>query len=275
MKKERTLSVLAVTVLMLVFWAQDGFSQENRVRYLGSVTMKVGFMDKIAPLVKQKYNLAIDADASGSTNVGIQQVLDGNADIVGSGGSLSKDALAKGITPTLVGSDILAVAIHADNPVKELSRKQLKGIFSGKIVNWSEVGGRDARIIVLTMDTISAGYEIFKEVVLQNESFGEKAVTMRIPLQVAQNINKLPDSIGFCSLCFIQRESNLKTLAVHEQEPSPANPHYPLTRPLYWGTKGAPTGMAKTLIDFVLSEEGQAVVKQSFVGIRDTQKAVQ
>jgi len=269
----RKLILVAVALtLALSISTRWAHSQESRLRYLGSVTMKVGLVDKMAPIMKEKYNIIIDADASGSTGVGIQEVINGKADVVGSGGNISKDAIAKGIVATLIGSDILAVAINTGNPVKGLTKEQLKGIFAGKITNWSEVGGKDARIVVFTMDTISAGYEIFKEVVLEKGSFGEKVVPMRIPLQVAQNINKVPDAIGFCPLAFIQREPNARILAVDGQEPSPTNPRYPLTRPLYWGTRGAPTGNVKVLIDFLLSEEGQAIVKQSFVGVRDTQK---
>lgn len=247
-----------------------GYSEEGQVRYLGSVTMKIGLIDKVAPAAKQKLNIDINADASGATSEGVRAVIEGNADIVGSGGNFSKDAIAKGITPTLIGSDILAVAVHKDNPIQGLTKEQLKGIFSGTITNWSQVGGTDARIIVFTMDKISAGYDIFKEVILDKGNFTDKAAVMRVPITVAQNVAKVPEAIGFCSLCFIQREQNLKTLTIDGQEPTSDNPQYPLVRALYWGTKGAPTGKAKELIDYVLSDEGQKIVRQSFVGMPES-----
>ncbi|MHC1744369.1 MAG: substrate-binding domain-containing protein [Syntrophobacteraceae bacterium] len=266
--------VLAVLIVAFILGGSvgDGYSEEGQVRYLGSVTMKIGLIDKVAPIMKQKQNLNINADASGATSEGVRAVIDGNADIVGSGGSFSKDAISRGITPTLIGSDILGVAVHKDNPVKGLTREQLKNIFNGSITNWSQVGGADAPIIVFTMDKISAGYEIFKDVILEKGNFSEKAAVMRVPMYVAQNVAKVPEGIGFCSLCFMQREPSLKVLAIDGQEASSDNPQYPLTRALYWGTRGAPTGNAKVLVDFVLSEEGQAIVKQSFVGAQDTKR---
>lgn len=269
--KSIILSVL-VGIFLLGGSVPDCHSEERLVRYLGSVTMKIGIIDKIAPILKQKMNINIEADASGSTSVGVNEVIQGQADIVGSGGTFSKDMIAKGITPTLIGSDILAVTVNKDNPIKELTREQLKKIFAGDITNWSQVGGMDVPIVVFTMDKISAGYEIFKDVILEKGNFTEKGVAMRIPLQVAQNVGRVPEAIGFCSLCFIQRDPNLKTLAIDGLTPSSDNPQYPLIRALYWGTKGAPTGNAKAVIDFVLSEEGQTIVKQSFVGAQDTKK---
>jgi phosphate transport system substrate-binding protein len=249
--------------------------EESQARYLGSITMKIGIIDKITPIIKQKTNIHIIADASGSTNTGVDEVIKGNADIVGSGGAFSEDIISKGITPILIGSDILAVVVNKDNPVKELSREQLKDIFSGNITNWSQVGGANVPIIVFTMDKISAGYELFKDIILEKGRYSEKAVAMRIPMQVAQNVGRVQEGIGFCSLCFIQREPNAKTVAIDGHVPSSDSTHYPLTRALYWGTRGAPTGNAKTLVDFVLSEEGQAIVKQSFVGAQDTKETVE
>lgn len=268
MKKLTVITFVLALVLGLAI--RQSQAEPDHIRYLGSVTLKIGLIDKIAQVVREKYNIAIDADASGATSVGIEDILEGKADVVGSGGSLPTQAIARGIVSTLIGSDIVAVTINAANPVTSLTREQLKAIFTGKIKNWSEVGGKNARIIVITMDTISAGYSIFKEVILDNQNFDQKAAPMQVPSLVARNVSKVPDAIGFCSLCFIQREANLKTLAVGSQEPSPANQNYPLARPLYWGTKGSPTGATKTLVDFVLSDEGQAILKQSFVGVADT-----
>jgi phosphate transport system substrate-binding protein len=249
-------------------------SEESQVRYLGSITMKIGIIDKITPIIKQKNNITIIADASGSTNFGVDEIIKGNSDIVGSGGAFSEDMLSKGITPTLIGSDILSVIVNKDNPVKELTREQLKDIFSGNITNWSQVGGANVPIIVFTMDKISAGYDLFKDIILEKGRYTEKALAMRIPMQVAQNVGRVQEGIGFCSLCFIQREPNTKTVAIDGHIPSSDSTQYPLTRALYWGTRGAPTGNVKTLVDFVLSEEGQAIVKQSFVGVLDTRETV-
>ena len=112
----------------------------------------------------------------GGSGVGISALLESTTDIAMASRRITFNEKMKmkqsGHEPCefVVAYDALAVVVNPANPVKGLTREQLEAIFRGKITNWKEVGGNDAKIVVYSRETSSGTYEFFKESVLENKN---------------------------------------------------------------------------------------------------------
>jgi phosphate transport system substrate-binding protein len=216
----------------------------------------------------------------GGSGTGIAALIDKQTDIANASRPMSdeekQDAEGNGVdaTETTVALDGLSVVVNPSNPVSELSIPQLSGIYSGAISNWSEVGGNDAPIVVLARDTNSGTHVFFKEHVVQYQGDNEleygpnvqfMAATQAGFDEVAQNEN----AIMYGGLGYVTDE--VKALSIKKDDASPAvhasietvkSGEYPIARPLFVYTNGEPTGTLKAYIDWILSDEGQAIVEE-------------
>jgi phosphate transport system substrate-binding protein len=197
-------------------------------------------------------------------------------------------AKANGVTvvETKVAVDALSVVVHPSNTVTSLTLEQLSAIYSGKITNWKDVGGKDAPIVVLSRDTNSGTYAYFLEEVVQLALVPAKKDTklqyapavQLLPstevgiTQVAQNAN----AIFYSGLGYLN--STVKTVPVKKTAADPAvapsiatakDNTYPISRFLYYYTNGEPTGVAKEFIAYALSTTGQKTVETlGFVALK-------
>ena len=170
----------------------------------------------------------------------------------------------------IVAYDALAVVVHPSNPVKQLTRQQLEDIFRGKITNWQQVGGENRKIIVYSRETSSGTYEFFKESVLKNKNYMSGSLSMPATGAVIQSVSQTKGAIGYVGLAYVS--PRVKTLAVsyddgmHYARPSvenATNKTYPIVRPLYYYYNENNKEAVAPLIDFILSGEGQDIIKKS------------
>ncbi len=173
--------------------------------------------------------------------------------------------LEKGVVATLIGQDAIAVIVHKNNYVTELTSCQLNGIFSGNISNWAEVGGPDRSIKVFIPKETSGTYKVFKEVVLRHQEYSATK-TVSPDIKILTMVANDEAAIGQISLALIPDEENVKSLVIDGESCSIKNNTYPITRPMYLLTKDEPKGEVKSFIDWVLSPAGQDVVKKRFIG---------
>jgi phosphate transport system substrate-binding protein len=190
-------------------------------------------------------------------------------------------AKQKGINPfeIKIALDGLAVVTSPANPVNKLTLEQLAGIFTGRISNWKELGGRDEKIVILSREVNSGTHVYFKEHVLRNnnpgskEEFAPSALMLSSSQAIADEVASNPAAIGYYGMGYIS--SKQKTIAVAKDdkseyiEPSIENVlsgKYPISRPLFLYTNNQPEGLIKKFVDYALSKEGQdIVVKTDFV----------
>jgi len=165
--------------------------------------------------------------------------------------------------------DGIAVIVHTSNKVNSLSKKQLKDIYTGKISNWSQVGGDDAKIVVISRDTSSGTFEAFGELVLDKEKVRPDALMQASNQAVATTVSRTPAAIGYVGLGYLS--SGVKPLAINGVIPSKKTVllnTYIISRPLFMYTNGTPQGLTKDFLDFILSAEGQKIVEEEgFVGL--------
>ena len=175
-----------------------------------------------------------------------------------------------------VAFDALAVIVHPSNPVSRLTREQLEGIFRGKITNWKQVGGEDRKIVVYSRETSSGTYEFFKESVLKHRNYMPAVLSMPATGAIIQSVSQTPGAIGYVGLAYLNPE--VKALAVSYDgggsyvAPTFDNARsksYPIVRPLYFYYTKSNEAAVRPLVDYLTSDEGQAMVASvGFIPIR-------
>ena len=178
-----------------------------------------------------------------------------------------KAAADKGIQPVahVVALDGLPILVHPRNPVANLTIEQIRKIYTGEISNWSEVGGPNMGIVVITRDTNSGTYETFEKLVMNKQKIGEKAEYVGSNGAIRQRVQSTPSAIGYAGLGFVDK--TVKALTVNGVYPSAATVRtgeYPIARPLFMYTAGYPK-LGSAVYQFVtlhLSEDGQEMVEE-------------
>ncbi len=228
------------------------------------------------------------AVTGGGTGTGFAALINGSADIANASRRISveesDEARAKGVAPLelIIARDAIAVIVNPNNPVGRLTLRQLADIYSGKIINWNELGGEDRPIVKLSRETNSGTHLYFLETVLRLGDENNKTLfspdTLLLPSSegIVAETRQNPNAIGYDGLGYVP--SDLKVIAVAEEEggdyvlPSIAtvnNRTYPIARDLYIYTNGESSGNLKTYLDWILSSEAQAIVAElGFVPIK-------
>ncbi len=228
------------------------------------------------------------AVTGGGSGTGLSSLISGTCDIAMSSRNIKEKEIAlankKGINPyeIKVALDGLAVVVSPKNPVSKLTIGQLAQIFTGKVTNWKEVGGEDAKIVILSREVNSGTHVYFKEYVLRGndpnskEEFFPGALMLSSSQAIADEVAQNPAAIGYYGMGYISNKQ--KPLMVAKDEISEyeaptienvINGKYPISRPLFVYTNGQPQDKVKKFIDFALSKEGQDIVlKTDFVPVK-------
>ncbi len=250
-------------VMTFSFLVAVGSVNAAEISYVGSSTVGKFMQAAVDEYKASSFKINTKPESGGGENA----TAAGKTDLGGVAREVKPEILAKNVEKFLIGRDAIAILVNASNPVSELSMAQLKGIFTGKITNWNEVGGNDLAINVYIVNPQSATRKVFAKTVLGGAPYsGDRLQTIRPDPAVADKVAADKGAIGQLSFALVGDQSELKRLRPDGQEASVNNPAYPITRPLYLITKGAPSGEVKDFIDWTLSGAGQAVVKRYFVG---------
>jgi phosphate transport system substrate-binding protein len=179
-----------------------------------------------------------------------------------------------------IAFDGIAVVTNPDLELPSLSIDQVKAIFAGEITNFSEVGGPDAEIVVVSREEGSGTRAAFEELVMETGDeeavISENALLQQSNGQVRTTVSTTPNAIGYLSFGFL--DESINTVAIDGVEPSVANVKngsYPIFRPLNMLTNGEPQGLAKAFIDFILSADGQAIVAEEYITVTDEEEAME
>jgi len=267
--------VILICVLVTFLGLSFVYAKSGRLVIQGSTTV-LPIAQKCAEVFMQKHLEADITVRGGGSGTGIAALIDGICDIADSSRPMKKKeiikAKEKGVNPEphVIAMDGIAVIVHPSNPVDELTLSQLKDIYTGKISNWAELGGRNQKIVVISRDAASGTFECFNKLVLKKQRVRPDALLQASNAAVASTIKRTKGAIGYVGLGYLSSE--VKALKIDGVAPSVETVlkgTYPISRPLFMYTNGKPKGLAKDFIDFVLSEEGQRIVKeQGFVSLK-------
>jgi phosphate transport system substrate-binding protein len=223
--------------------------------------------------MKNNPDAAIQVSGGGS-GTGIAALLNGTTDICQASRNMKEKeynlAEEKGIkiTRISVALDGIAVFLHEDNPIDELSFAQLKGIYTGSIANWKEVGGKDARIILYGRENNSGTYAFFKEHVLEKDEYSDYTQTLPGTAAVVNAVSKDVNGIGYGGIAWA---AGVKFASIRKTDDDEAVPPsmetvsqgaYPISRELYWFFNGMPQGEIKSFVNWALSPAGQKLAEK-------------
>lgn len=224
----------------------------------------------------------------GGSGTGIAALINGTVDLANASRKIKDEEIAeaqsKGVNPLehIIARDAIAVIVNMENPVSELTLQQIADIYSGKITNWSEVGGEDRPIVKLSRETNSGTHVYFLETVLRLGDSENKTLfstdTLLLPSSegIISEVRSNPNAIGYDGLGYVP--DDLKMIAIAEEAggvyvlPAVATVNdktYPIARDLYMYTDGEPVGVVKEYLDWILSPEAQEIVAElGFVPVK-------
>lgn len=178
-------------------------------------------------------------------------------------------AFGKRPTEYKVCLDGLSVYVHSSSPIESLTVNQLKGIFTGTIDNWNEVGGPDAPITVYSRENSSGTYEFFKSHVLGGADFAARAQTMPGTAALLQAVGRDTRGIGYGGIAYgegaklIKVKKDADSPAVEPTKENVMSGTYPIWRYLYiYVNPAVDTGEVRDYLDWIRSDAGQEVVNE-------------
>ncbi len=269
----KSAAIFGLTLFLAVSASAVAYGQSHHISIKGSDTMVILGQRWAEAYMKSNPQVAIQVTGGGS-GVGIAALINGTTDIAEASRPIKdseknqvKQRRGLAVAEFPVALDGLAVYVHERNPVAELTLTQLKRIYTGAVKNWKEVGGKDERIILYGRENSSGTYAYFKEHVLENADYYPTTQALPGTAAVINAVSRDVRGIGYGGIAYLK---GVKALKVKKDDSSPGieptlenvqTNTYPISRFLYWYVAGEPKGELKKLIDWVMSEEGQAVVK--------------
>lgn len=258
--------LLALTLFFLAGCSKD--TSRNKLVLTGSST--------IAPLVSEigkrfeelHPNVRVDVQTGGSSR-GIADARQGLADIGMVSRALKPDE--SDLFPHTIARDGVGLIVHKDNPVSALSDAQVDDIYTGKITNWKDVGGKDSTITVVNKAEGRSTLELFLDYFKLKNTDIKAQVVIGDNEQGIKTVAGNPDAIGYVSIGTAEYGAShgvaIKLLPVNGVAASTENVlngTFPLSRPLNLVTKTEPQGLTKDFIEFARSKEAAGIVKEQY-----------
>ena len=279
--------MLLIVSICLFAASASAAGRRNSVQIKGSDTMV-----NLGQAWAERYMEINPADfvavTGGGSGTGFSSLISGTCDIAMTSRNIKDKEVAlakqKGVSPfeIKVALDGLAVVVNPENPVSKLTIDQLADIFTRRITNWKEIGGKDRKIVILSREVNSGTHVYFKEHVLRKgdpnsrEEFAPSALLLPSSQAIADEVAGNPAAIGYYGMGYISskqkailvaRDRNSQFIAPSVE--NVINGAYPISRPLFFYTNAEPQGLVKKFVDFALSPEGQGiVVKMDFVPVK-------
>ena len=239
----------AIFILAALF-AISGVAAAETVTIHGSSTTMGKIMSKIKDPFEKATGIQLSLLANGS-GAGARDLIAGKCDA-----SMASESLAdlkkavpelnsiQDLKDHLLANDSITVIVNKQNPISKLTKDQLKGLNSGKIKNWKEVGGMDADVIAVTSVKGSGTRSTFEKQIMDGEAYAADIVEAASTMDEVKQVSTMKEAVGAVSSSFVN-----DTVKIVE---SPA-----IGRPLIFVTKGEPTPAVKKLIDFIRNEGQQ------------------
>ncbi len=227
----------------------------------GSTSMEkvIGALSEAFMEANSKVTVTYNPTGSGT---GIQAVQEGRCDIGLSSRALKDEEKASGLQETVLAYDGIAMIVNPANPVEDLTLEQIADIYTGKITNWSELGGSDSEIVLIGREAGSgtrSGFEEIVEVKDLCQYRQELSSTGDVIATVAQN----PGAIGYASLASVKDTVKaVKVGGVTPSEETVKDGTYAIQRPFVLVTKEGVTlsETAQAFFNYAVSKDANAVV---------------
>ena len=245
----------------------------DELSWTGCGITKKAFMTELAAAYEAKAGTKLKLTGGGATK-GIRSASAGNSDLGGTCRHWLKDVdgdlhpQERDAELVQVAWDALVVIVHPDNPVTDISLKNLKRVYDGELTNWSELGGDDRPIGLITREGTTSGVgHMFRQIVFSDPDYTFKARALKVkstkPLE--KKVEKVKTALAVDGISSAQKR-RVKFLSLDGVTPSKENiasGKYPLYRPLYLAyNKNQVSAQTQKFIAFALSAEGQAIISR-------------
>ena len=256
---------------------------KGTLTWTGCGITKRAFMEELARAYKKKTGVEILISGGGATK-GIRDPAAGRSDLGGSCRHKLDVPEEEAAELIQVAWDAVVVVVHADNPVTDISRKQLEGVFSGRIDNWDALGAPSdyGKINVHVREGKTSGVGLMGRLfVFKDVEFDYKATKVHAstgPLE--RTIGSDRQGVGLTGIASASRQKRLKMLKLNGIEPTAANVingSYTLSRPLHLVVHrdNRDKGPVADFVRFALSAEGQkAIAATGTIPINDVPATV-
>ncbi len=263
----RSVKLIFTLGVILLITISQGICGELVIK--GSTTVLPIAQRAAEAYMAENPEVKISLSGGGSGN-GIKAIIDNTADIGNASRFIKQKevdlAHKKGIylVPFRIALDAIVPVVNKNNTMTNITMAQLKDIYLGKIKDWKEVGGTPGRIVVISRDSSSGTFGVWKDIVMKKERVIPRALTVPSNGGIVQAVASTPGAIGYVGLGYIT--SGIKAVkvdGVQGTEENTLNGSFPISRGLFMFTKGWPKGETMEFLSFILSKDGQKLVKQA------------
>lgn len=259
------LKKIVCLIFALLVSAAAGCTPSESVSVDGSTSMNK-VIGMLAESFENETGISVTFNPTGS-GAGIQAVMDGRSEIGLSSRALTESELSKGLTATVLAYDGIALIVHPENPVKNLSMSEVQKIFTGKVTSWSALGGADLKIVLIGRESGSGtrdGFESVTDTVGKCRYRQELTSSGDVITAVAGNIN----AIGYTSLAAVKERAKILSIdGVVPSEKTIQNGTYPLQRPfvLVTSQKTPLSESAEIFMSYITSREAHEFIYRAGV----------
>ncbi len=264
---KKLISILITLVLCIPVISSSAAAGELVIK--GSTTVLPIAQKAAEAYMLQNPGVKISLSGGGSGN-GIKAIIDGTAQIGNASRFIkSKEvnlAGSKGVYPVpfRIALDAIVPVVHPKNKVTDLTMGQLRDIYLGKIRDWKEVGGTPGKIVVVSRDSSSGTFGVWKEMVMEKSRVVPSALTVPSNGAIVQAVANTPGAVGYVGLGYLNPEIKaVKVNSIIGNEENTLNGSFPISRGLFMFTNGWPKGETMGFISFILSKKGQVLVKEA------------
>ena len=279
-------SLLATILIFILMFCLPACAPTDSASAGGSVYIQNKGSDTIVNLalawaeryqtVQPEVRISVTGGGSGT---GITALISGTVDIANASRQIKDEEIraaeANGIRPVehIIARDAIAVIVHPDNPVEQLTLEQISLIYRGLVSNWSELGGEDRPIVRLSRETNSGTHVYFLEEVIRlgqsenQEIFSADTLLLPSSEGIIAEVSENPNAIGYDGLGYVTE--HVKVLAIARQPGGPYVPPsiatvnsnaYPISRDLYAYTREGASEVVEAYMNWILSPEAQVIV---------------
>lgn len=266
--------IIIILSIVLIISCPLFAAKKNQITMSGSTTV-LPIAQAAAEAYMEKHDVNISVRGGGS-GVGVAALINKTVSIALSSRPMKAkeitQAKSAGINPTAyaIANDGICLVVNTKNSVKNLSLKELKGIYTGKITNWNQVGGPNMPIVVISRDVASGTFEVFNEKALAGSKVIDSAMMLASNNAVATSVGDTPGAIGYIGLGYVTDKTKVITFeGIMPTVQTIKSGEYKLSRKLYMYTNGKATGIAGQFLSFLFSTEGQKIVEeQGFISVK-------
>jgi phosphate transport system substrate-binding protein len=275
-KSTKILTVKFVSLLFILLLAVSGAgclsqNNENRIDISGSNTVLPLVHALAEAYMKENREIGISLRGGGS-GTGIAALASGTSDVAMSSRDIRANEIANaqnnGVEPVehAIAIDGITIIVHPSNPITSLTMEQLRKIYSGEIRNWNEVGGEDLMIAAIARDSASGTQEYFNSAVMRGTDFRTDLITQVATGAVMQEVAQNRRAIAYIGVAY--QNPHIKVIGINVNgtvvmptEETILSGEYPLSRPVFLYTDKAQRQAVADFIAFILSADGQEIVR--------------